>query len=544
MSLRNSGNGGIIRFDHTQTNPIVETLITGLSEPVYDIAIYGNNLYMTIQSVGMIFKIDITQTNPVLEDVIAAQGVNDVVVEGDFLYYCSNYISRINLLDATPVAESIISGITSAWDLLFDGDDLFIARQVMGKIEKLNSAFVDPTLSPDYAALVSFYNSTDGLNWTNSTNWFDPAKSLYSWHGVVSNENNKIVGINLAGNNLSGTLSTEIGDFDQLKILRISGNMPTGDLPSSLSDLTNLETLWLGGNNFTGTISPSIANLSNLSYLYIQNNEFTGTIPSEFGGLTPFTVLHLYDNNFEGILPSSLSNLTNLTSIAISDNNFEGTIPFNAPNANINVTNNYFDFSDLEPLDQANNYISLNYSPQRTRDLAENIESGVGVDITLNVNDTNIDRDGNETAMNNIYQWYKDDVAITGSNSANYTITNAHISDSGDYFCEITNNILPALTIVRAPITVLKDPSLSVIDTEIDNELSIYPNPTKNWLNIKSDALTDAKLSIYDINGRLVITQNLEGNLNALNVEQLQSGTYILKIEDHNKVQTQRFIKQ
>jgi DNA-binding beta-propeller fold protein YncE len=368
VSLRNSGNGGIIRFDHTQTNPIVETLITGLSEPVYDIAIYGNNLYMTIQSVGMIFKIDITQTNPVLEDVIAAPGVNDVVVEGDFLYYCSNYISRINLLDATPVAESIISGITSAWDLLFDGDDLFIARQVMREIEKLNSAFVDPTLSPDYDALVGFYNSTDGLNWTNSTNWIDPAKSLYSWHGVVSNENNKIVGINLAGNNLSGTLSTEIGDFDQLKILSISGNMLTGDLPSSLYDLTNLETLWLAGNNFTGTISPSIANLSNLSYLYIQNNEFTGTIPSEFGGLTPLTVLHLYDNNFEGILPSSLSNLTNLTSIAISDNNFEGTIPFNAPNANINVTNNYFDFSDLEPFILANNFNSLQYSPQRTPD--------------------------------------------------------------------------------------------------------------------------------------------------------------------------------
>ncbi len=76
------------------------------------------------------------------------------------------------------------------------------------------------------------------------------------------------------------------------------------------------------------------------------------------------------------------------------------------------------------------------------------------------------------------------------------------------------------------------------------NEISIYPNPTKNWLTIRTAALVNAKLFIYDISGRLVITQNLEGNLNTISVKQLQTGAYILKIEDHNKVQTQRFIKQ
>ncbi len=37
------------------------------------------------------------------------------------------------------------------------------------------------------------------------------------------------------------------------------------------------------------------------------------------------------------------------------------------------------------------------------------------------------------------------------------------------------------------------------------------------------------KLSVYDINGSLVITQNLEGNLNAVIVKQLRSGSYIHK---------------
>ena len=65
------------------------------------------------------------------------------------------------------------------------------------------------------------------------------------------------------------------------------------------------------------------------------------------------------------------------------------------------------------------------------------------------------------------------------------------------------------------------DPSLSVVDSETDNELCIYPNPVKNWLTIKTNALTDAILSVYDINGRLVITQNLESNLHAVSIKQL-----------------------
>ena len=74
--------------------------------------------------------------------------------------------------------------------------------------------------------------------------------------------------------------------------------------------------------------------------------------------------------------------------------------------------------------------------------------------------------------------------------------------------------------------------------------VSIYPIPTKNWLNIKSEALTGAKLSIYDVNGKLSITKHIEGNINALNIESLQNGVYILKIQQENAVVLKRFIKQ
>ena len=541
VSLRNDGI--IIRFDYTLTNPVAETVITGLGAFLNDIVFYGNDLYMARGESGMISKIDTSQINPVLEDVIAAPGVLEVVVENDFLYYSNNYISRINLLDATPIPESIMSGITATWDLYFDGEDIFLAQQTDNKISKLNTTFVDPTLSPDYDALVSLYNSTDGANWTNSTNWFDTTKSLYSWHGVVTNENNKVIGLNLGGNNLVGTLPTEIGDFDQLKALNTFSNSLSGDLPISFYNLTNLETIMLRGNNLSGTISPSISNLSNLTLLNLTTNDFTGTIPTEFGDLVNLTNLSMADNNFEGTLPSSISNILNLTSIDISTNKFEGTIPFNAPNANIFTENNYYDFSDLEPFIVANNYSFLRYSPQRTPDLPEDLIVPTDQDLTFTVDDANINRDSQNTAMNNEYQWFKDDIAISGANANSYAIINSQESDSGIYHCEITNTIVADLVIVRADITLTVDDNLSTIESEI-NDFKIHPNPVNNWLTIDLGNQTNANVTLFDVNGKLIQKHDITSNIHVLDVSKLQSGLYLITINSEEKTTTKRFIKQ
>ncbi len=68
--------------------------------------------------------------------------------------------------------------------------------------------------------------------------------------------------------------------------------------------------------------------------------------------------------------------------------------------------------------------------------------------------------------------------------------------------------------------------------------LVLAPNPASSNVNIRFDATqnaTQAKISVYDIQGRKVLTENLdiqkgENNTN-LSVENLSTGTYILRIE-------------
>jgi len=75
---------------------------------------------------------------------------------------------------------------------------------------------------------------------------------------------------------------------------------------------------------------------------------------------------------------------------------------------------------------------------------------------------------------------------------------------------------------------------LSVQDFD-ENTLKVYPNPASDVLNIESisGSIGKANLKIFDLSGRLIINQALDFNtLQTLNVSQLQSGVYLLKIEN------------
>ena len=75
---------------------------------------------------------------------------------------------------------------------------------------------------------------------------------------------------------------------------------------------------------------------------------------------------------------------------------------------------------------------------------------------------------------------------------------------------------------------------------------SIYPNPTKNMINIHLQDNLNVTLKtmlVYDLTGKVVLTTNDFSQ--PINVEKLATGTYILSISDtENKNYTQKFIKE
>ncbi len=78
----------------------------------------------------------------------------------------------------------------------------------------------------------------------------------------------------------------------------------------------------------------------------------------------------------------------------------------------------------------------------------------------------------------------------------------------------------------------LQDTILGLSDFQIENQISIYPNPVKNILNIKHTNISIDNGSMYDVSGKLVLSTS---DSRTIDVSNLNPGLYFVKIEIENK---------
>ena len=94
--------------------------------------------------------------------------------------------------------------------------------------------------------------------------------------------------------------------------------------------------------------------------------------------------------------------------------------------------------------------------------------------------------------------------------------------------------IIPACS---ASIAAAKEKSDALkVSGDQTGKVKVYPNPFHSTLNIQfSGAGSSQKvISLFDINGRTVFTKLTLGNVTEVNVKQLTTGTYIIKIMESN----------
>jgi hypothetical protein len=77
-----------------------------------------------------------------------------------------------------------------------------------------------------------------------------------------------------------------------------------------------------------------------------------------------------------------------------------------------------------------------------------------------------------------------------------------------------------------------------ISDNTLANNITIYPNPDKNFFNVtfSNCIYQDSYISIYDIQGKLQKTKSLESKNSLINISDLNSGIYIIKIADSDKI--------
>ena len=84
--------------------------------------------------------------------------------------------------------------------------------------------------------------------------------------------------------------------------------------------------------------------------------------------------------------------------------------------------------------------------------------------------------------------------------------------------------------------------TVGISDVKVDDKISIYPNPTHDYINISNDDSFIERVNIIDLNGKLIYENKFTEKVNVSN---LNAGMYVLKIMSKEGKQTLlKFIKE
>jgi hypothetical protein len=89
-------------------------------------------------------------------------------------------------------------------------------------------------------------------------------------------------------------------------------------------------------------------------------------------------------------------------------------------------------------------------------------------------------------------------------------------------------------------------PEASIVNTG-KVKMNLFPNPANQLLNINISGYNENKIiEIFDLNGNLVITEQIMQNNAALRINRLASGLYLIKVtaKDGTVLSQDKFVKE
>jgi len=190
-----------------------------------------------------------------------------------------------------------------------------------------------------------------------------------------------------------------------------------------------------------------------------------------------------------------------------------------------------------KPVSPVLNYISVN-TLNAYKNRAQ-MTGNTNVGVTANTSTLTIDNSkwANAVAFETYNQQTLTDVAIYGTGdatSANSKTTVQYATGSTSVYAVGYDG---SKKLVYPAVDVATTLGINAINTDAEgkNNVVIYPNPIKDALHIKLKENNGPKeVQVFDINGRMLLNQKINGNDQVINVSQLAGGLYFVKIKAAN----------
>ncbi|KOM55200.1 hypothetical protein LR48_Vigan10g109200 [Vigna angularis] len=206
--------------------------------------------------------------------------------------------------------------------------------QAIAKLPKLRKlSLVNCSLSDHFimSSMPSKFNSSTSLSvlylpW----NTFTSSSMVFQW---VSNITSNLVELDLTGNHLKGSTSSDFGMLmHSLRYLDLSANYFKATDLKSFMNICTLNSLYMHSNNLIEDLPSILGNLSggcvihSLQDLGLVHNHITGTLPN-ISIFSSLKTLLLDGNKLSGAIPEGVELPSTLEDLSIGFNSLEGGIP-------------------------------------------------------------------------------------------------------------------------------------------------------------------------------------------------------------------------
>ncbi|XP_052139673.1 receptor protein kinase-like protein ZAR1 [Oryza glaberrima] len=168
------------------------------------------------------------------------------------------------------------------------------------------------------------------------SSWSESDPDPCRWPGVTCSNvtaaggepRRRVVGVALAGKNLSGYIPSELGSLLFLRRLNLHDNRLASGVPAALSNASSLHSLFLYGNRLTGALPAALCDIPRLQNLDVSRNALSGGLPGDLRNCRSLQRLILAGNSFSGEVPAGIwAEMASLQQLDISSNGFNGSIP-------------------------------------------------------------------------------------------------------------------------------------------------------------------------------------------------------------------------
>jgi hypothetical protein len=337
----------------------------------------------------------------------------------------------------------------------------------------------------------------------------DPLSNGYAVGWFASGEWMKYtVNVNQAGTySVSFRIANGSGSPATIQIQNAAGTeiLATATIPSTGSWSTWTNVLAAAVFRTSGSQGIKIVNTAGSFNINSVNFSYEdATIPAPVPTVKTANIINLKGNNGKYITFSGVDNLMSCTSTTLGSNQTFTIV--NAGNGLVALKGNN------------NNYVTLNPSNNRLYCNATTI--GDYQKFTL----TDLCGVYNIKGFNNLY--------VSSENGSTAGLTCFRTAPGGwEYFNWGVSGTVVVL-------------STKSFENKTSN-YTVFPNPAKNAITISSSTAENAEITIYDLNGRVVINTSISGYQKEIDINQISKGYYLMKIGGSDKTtDLVKFIKE